>query len=140
VGHRRRPWEGLVWGFDGGRLRSRSCCQCGETRANRAWPAPLHDDPEVPGLGAAAQTPAPSHSFPRSPYNSGQNHQEATALLRRVHPDGPALAADLAQLLAMKTKAGYTHRPVTSQERTQAGRRAQTLVDAARALPLRLSD
>jgi len=69
-------------------------------------------------------------------YNSGENHNEATALLRRLQPDGLAHSADLAQLLALKTKAGYTHRPVTAQERLQAGRRARTLVDAARALPL----
>jgi hypothetical protein len=37
----------------------------------------------------------------------------------------------------LKTKAGYTHRPVSAQERIQAGRRAHALVDVARALTLR---
>jgi hypothetical protein len=66
-------------------------------------------------------------------YNTGDNHTEAVTLLRQVQPDGPDLAGHLAALLALKTKAGYTHRPVSAQERTQAGRRAHALVDAARA-------
>jgi hypothetical protein len=70
-------------------------------------------------------------------HNTGDNHQDAVTLLRQVQPEGPDLAAHLAALLALKTKAGYTHRPVTAQERLQAGRRAHTLVDAIRGLPLR---
>jgi hypothetical protein len=84
--------------------------------------------------GIAAADTLCAHHLRR--HNSGDNHHEAVTLLRRVQPDGPALAGDLAQLLALKTKAGYTHRPVSTQERLQAGRRARTLVDAARALPL----
>lgn len=84
--------------------------------------------------GIAAADTLCAHHLRR--YTSGDNHNEAVALLRRVQPDGPALAGDLAQLLGLKTKAGYTHRPVSAQERLQAGRRAGALVDAARALPL----
>ncbi|MDQ1295357.1 MAG: hypothetical protein QG608_3242 [Actinomycetota bacterium] len=69
-------------------------------------------------------------------HNSGENHHEAVALLKRVHPEGRALATDLSQLLSLKTRAGYTHRPVTAQDRCTAGRRAERLVDAARSLPL----
>ena len=54
-----------------------------------------------------------------------------------IRPDGSDLASHLAALLGLKTKAGYTHRPVSAQERTQAGRRAHALVDAARSLRLR---
>ena len=84
--------------------------------------------------GIAAADTLCAHHLHR--YNSGDNHNEAVTLLRRVQADGPALAGDLNQLLALKTKAGYTHRPVSAQERTQAGRRARALVDAARDLPL----
>lgn len=51
--------------------------------------------------------------------------------------EGDRTGGDLAALLALMTKAGYTHRrPVSAQERLQAGRRAHTLVDTARSLPL----
>ena len=70
-------------------------------------------------------------------HHSGDNHSEAVALLEQVRPDGSDLASHLAALLGLKTKAGYTHRPVSAQERTQAGRRAHALVDAARSLRLR---
>jgi hypothetical protein len=69
-------------------------------------------------------------------HHIGDNHHEAVAMLRQVQPDGHAFANDLDQLLKLKTKAGYTHRPVTADERKLAGRRARTLVDAARALRL----
>lgn len=70
-------------------------------------------------------------------HHAGDNHNEAVALLRQVHPDGPELAAHLTALLGSKTKAGYTHRPVSTQERLQAARRAHCLVNAARGLPLK---
>jgi len=69
-------------------------------------------------------------------HHSGDNHNEAVALLRQVRPDGTELAAHLAALLGLKTKAGYTHRPVSGQERIQAARRAHALVDSARGLRL----
>lgn len=69
-------------------------------------------------------------------YSSGENHNEAVTLVRGVRPDGPELAGHLGALLQMKTKAGYTHRPVSSQERVSAGRRARALVEVARSLAL----
>lgn len=67
-------------------------------------------------------------------HHVGDNHADAVSLLRQVQPDGADLAGHLAALLTLKTKAGYTHRPVNAQERIQAGRRARALVDAARGL------
>jgi len=64
-------------------------------------------------------------------YSSGENHNEAVALLRRVQPDGPELGGHLAALLGLKTKAGYTARPVSGNDRMLAGRRARALVDVA---------
>jgi hypothetical protein len=69
-------------------------------------------------------------------HSTGDNHHEAVSLLRKVQPDGHDLAGHLASLLGLKTKAGYTHQPVSAQERLQAGRRAHALVDATRALRL----
>ncbi len=69
-------------------------------------------------------------------HHTGDNHNEAVELLRRVEPGGSELAGHLAALLGLKTKAGYTHRPVSGQERVQAGRRAHAFVDAARGLRL----
>ena len=43
------------------------------------------------------------------------------------------MAKRLAQLLTVKTKAGYTHRSVTVEERKRALRAAEQLVAAARA-------
>ncbi len=65
-------------------------------------------------------------------YSTGDHRAEAVALLCRVQPDGHELAGQLSAPLGMKTKAGYTHCPVTAQERIQAGRRAHALVDAVR--------
>jgi hypothetical protein len=60
-------------------------------------------------------------------------HTEAVELLEKVvDPDGRALAKSLSRLLGMKTKAGYTHRPVTVEERKRAERAAAQLVEAAR--------
>jgi hypothetical protein len=84
--------------------------------------------------GIAAADTLCAHHLRR--YHSGDNHQGAIALLRRMQPAGPALAGDLSQLLSLKTKAGYTHRPVSAQDRLQADRRAHALVGAARSLPL----
>lgn len=65
----------------------------------------------------------------------GGRHDEAVALLRTVtNPDGPLLARRLGQLLSVKTKAGYTHRSVTVDERKRASRAANDLVEAARRL------
>jgi len=60
----------------------------------------------------------------------GENHQEALALLRRVDAD---LARDLATLLGMKTKSGYSAHPTGAADRRRAERAAARLVQAARA-------
>lgn len=60
-------------------------------------------------------------------------HQEAIGLLATVRqPDGRELSKRLRQLLGIKSKAGYTHRPVTAEERRRAQRAAEHLVLAAR--------
>lgn len=60
------------------------------------------------------------------------NHNEAVSLLQTVsQPDGTELAKKLNRLLGLKTKAGYTHRSVTTDERKQAQRSAESLVRAA---------
>jgi hypothetical protein len=64
-----------------------------------------------------------------------ESHNEAADLLAKVRtPDGTTLTKRLKQLLAIKTKAAYTHRPVTASERKQAQRAAEQLVRAAREL------
>lgn len=68
-------------------------------------------------------------------HHSGDNHNEAVTLLRQVRPDGAELSGHLSAL-GLKTKAGYTHRPVSAQDRIQAGRRAHTLVEAVRGMRL----
>lgn len=65
----------------------------------------------------------------------GDDHRDAIELLGRVRePDGRELANRLERLLRLKTKAGYTHRPVTADERKAARRAAERLVEAARAV------
>jgi hypothetical protein len=59
---------------------------------------------------------------------SGQQHQEAVALLRQVDAD---LARDLDTLLRIRTKAGYGAQPVNAVERRRAQRAASRLVQAA---------
>jgi hypothetical protein len=62
----------------------------------------------------------------------GEDHNEALALLTRVRPDGAALAKSLRPLLGMKTRAGYSHQPVATDDRKRAYRAAEKLVRAAR--------
>lgn len=62
----------------------------------------------------------------------GEDHQEATKLLGSVRPDGKALANSLAALLGVKTKAGYSHRPVSHADRATAQRHGAKLLGAAR--------
>jgi hypothetical protein len=63
----------------------------------------------------------------------GDDHQQAVAELAKVVPDGKELGKDLRALLAMKTRAGYAAPPVGVEERKRAWRRAENLVEAARA-------
>jgi hypothetical protein len=62
----------------------------------------------------------------------GEDHQEALALISRVRPDGNELAKSLRPLLGMKTRAGYSHQPVQSDDPKRTARNAQRLVRAAR--------
>ena len=59
----------------------------------------------------------------------GENHSETIALLKLADH---AAARHLSALLALKTKSGYSHTPVTAEEFKRAGRAAEALVEAAR--------
>jgi len=63
---------------------------------------------------------------------SGEDHTEALTLIANVRPGGKELAKALAVLLGMKTRAGYSARPVTAPDRKRAQRQAQQLLQAAR--------
>jgi len=63
----------------------------------------------------------------------GDDHNQAIAELSKVSPDGKQLGNDLRALLQMKTRAGYGAPPVTADQRKRAWRRAESLVEAARA-------
>ncbi len=62
----------------------------------------------------------------------GDDHNQALTLLRKIRPDGEQLAKSLGPLLGMKTRAGYSHRAVTSEDLKRAHRNAQRLLRAAR--------
>ena len=64
-------------------------------------------------------------------YHQGDNHNDAVDLLDRA--DKPA-AAHLRTLLGMKTRAGYSWAPVTTQETLRAQRAMDALVEAARSV------
>jgi hypothetical protein len=63
----------------------------------------------------------------------GDDHQQAVGEISKVRPGGEALGKDLRALLSMKTRAGYGAPAVTAEDRKRAWRRAETLVEAARA-------
>jgi hypothetical protein len=63
----------------------------------------------------------------------GDDHLQAVSELSKVAPDGKRLGSDLRALLQMKTRAGYAAPPVNADQRRSAWRRAENLVDAARA-------
>jgi hypothetical protein len=62
----------------------------------------------------------------------GESHAEAVQLVKRVRPDGAALARALETLLGMKTRAGYGAQAATAAERRRAQRSAEKLLRAAR--------
>ena len=62
----------------------------------------------------------------------GENHNDAVQLLRRVQPSGEDLAKSLSTLLTIKTKAAYSDRAVSAEDRKRAERSAARLVEAAR--------
>ena len=61
-----------------------------------------------------------------------ENHSEAVAHLAKVRPDGKALSNSLRALLVMKTRAGYSHQQVNTNDRKRAQRAAKRLVQTAR--------
>jgi hypothetical protein len=70
--------------------------------------------------------------FELKAHSSGDDHRQATAQLKKVKHDGPALAKALADLLALKTRAGYGARPLPDNDVKRAERAAHKLVEAAR--------
>ncbi|MHB1835673.1 MAG: hypothetical protein ACYCXW_11955 [Solirubrobacteraceae bacterium] len=62
----------------------------------------------------------------------GEGHNDALDLLARVRPDGAELAKSLRPLLGIKTRAGYSHRAISGEDRKRALRHAAKLVRAAR--------
>jgi hypothetical protein len=62
----------------------------------------------------------------------GDDHGEAIGLLATVRPDGDDMSKALRVLLTMKTKAGYSSRAVSREDRKRALRSAERLVTAAR--------
>jgi hypothetical protein len=63
---------------------------------------------------------------------SGDDHTEALALIAKVRPGGSELAKALGVLLGMKTRAGYSARPVSAVDRKRAQRQAERLLRGAR--------
>jgi hypothetical protein len=63
---------------------------------------------------------------------SGQDHQEAVALLRSADR---TIAKHLSVLLEMKTRSGYSSTKSTSADRKRAKRSAQALFEAAELIP-----
>jgi hypothetical protein len=63
----------------------------------------------------------------------GDDHQQAVSEISRVRPGGKALGKDLRALLSMKTRVGYGAPAATAEDRKRAWRRAESLVEAARA-------
>jgi hypothetical protein len=61
-------------------------------------------------------------------HSRGEDHNAAVGLLRTADADS---AKQLSALLAMKTKAGYSALPVTTNDHKRAGRAAHALLDAA---------
>lgn len=60
-------------------------------------------------------------------HSRGENHSAAVDLLRTADPES---AKQLSALLGMKTKAGYSALPVSTNDDKRAGRAAQALVDS----------
>lgn len=63
----------------------------------------------------------------------GDDHQRAVGEISKVVPGGKELGNDLRALLQIKARAGYAAPPVSAEERKRAWRRAESLVEAARA-------
>lgn len=63
----------------------------------------------------------------------GDDHNQAIAELSKAGPEGGELSKALRALLQMKNRAEYEARPVTADQRKRTWRRAESLVNAARA-------
>lgn len=61
----------------------------------------------------------------------GENHHDAVALLATADRNA---SRHLSVLLTMKTRAGYSHLPVSPERAVRAGRAMDALLDAARRL------
>lgn len=64
-------------------------------------------------------------------HSKGDDHRQAIAQIRKVR-DGASLAKALADLLHLKTRAGYGAKPLPDTDVKRAGRAADKLVQAAR--------
>jgi hypothetical protein len=62
-------------------------------------------------------------------HSSGDNHREAIALLETISRPS---SRHLTTLLAMKTRAGYSHQPASEADVKKAERAAGRLLDSAR--------
>lgn len=65
-------------------------------------------------------------------YAQSEDHRQAVELLSKVAPEGREASKALQALLRLKTKAGYSPRAVSADDRKRALRSAQKLVTAAR--------
>ncbi len=63
----------------------------------------------------------------------GDDHNQAISELAKVKPDGETLSNDLRALLQLKPRAEYGPIPISAAQRKRAWRRAEKLVDAAKA-------
>lgn len=102
--------------------------------------AAVDDDLATPGVAAALAVLAGIAASDAAccvvlgQRSRGQDHRQATGLLRQIEPDGRTLARDLARLLDIKDGAHYGLVYVSGQKATAAIRQARRLVDAARTL------
>lgn len=62
----------------------------------------------------------------------GQNHQDATQLIKKVTPDGKLFSNSLGTLLKFKTRAGYSAQPVNADMRKRSQNAALRLLAGAR--------
>lgn len=67
---------------------------------------------------------------------AGQDHDEATALLRTAGPDGVVVAKELGRLLPMKTRAEYDPDDIPKSSAVRAVERARRIVEIARRIAI----
>lgn len=102
--------------------------------------ATVNDDLASPGVAAALAVLAGIAASDAAccavlgQRSRGQDHQQATGLLRQIEPNGNGLARDLARLIDIKDGAHYGIVYVSGQKAAASIRQARRLVEAARAL------